>query len=710
MKAKIICPFFIILVFFCVSCATKKEKTFTSRKAGESLSLAPEERGFAIDAFLLLDQSGSMNGSPGHPPTDPQGLRIDASKYLVRNIASKSDETAPNQVGIVNFGSTTPGDINIPLTKVTKSANDEGATILGSSLKILSLGDTSFISALKAAQDGFIAKDTFGQKRKPVIIIFTDGEPDDSRKLTQEAYFKEINDFISASLQPQGCDIYIVGIDAAGTNWVKSAPVWKRVLPEGHVYQISNMAQLQEQFNQAIRRIFGIPLVPPDVITSKGLEFDVPPYLEKLEFHIFPEKKGLTLSIFGPDGKAIDKSSPKVSVREYENYDIIAVSDPAHGKWKYQILEGEGKIEVYRNAVPIKMKLVSPREVHPLGKAMTLVASFLRPDGSEVVEIPEFPIGLTAKVIAPDGTESNVRFSRGEKGVCFGTPSVGNTKTEGIYKIILTMKGGDAYKSSQERIVQVKSLPYVMINKPLSASILHLGKHLSIEASLLHNTKPAKPEDEFSDHPSVLVLAQVVQTPNGGKSEAVWLDPIPDSQTPGQFYGSLPMDLKQKGRYVLMAKLAGQMRSGEDWSGDYSEVAFLVQPSIWQMVYTKWPWIISFFALIIIAFIIYQIQLPRFMGTLHVQQGTGEATSYSLRTFGHQATIGGSDCNIIIDPETKGKCGYIVAKRMVTEGGFKRSFPQIHYLSSQGTKTYTVRNLNDGDIVTINGSTLEFRF
>lgn len=276
-KAKIIYLFSIILVFFFVSCAEKKEKTFTSRKAGESLSLASEERGFAIDAFLLLDQSGSMNGVPGHPATDPQGLRVDAGKYLIRNIASNSDETMPNRIGIVNFGSFAPNDLTIPLTKATKTPNDEGVTSLGSSLKVLSLGDTSFISALKAAHYGFIAKDTFGQKRKPVIIIFTDGEPDDSRKLTQEAYFKEINDFISASLQPQGCDIYIIGIDAAGTNWVKSAPIWKRILPEDHVYQISNMAQLQEQFNQAIRRIFGIPLVPPDVITSKGLEFDIPP-------------------------------------------------------------------------------------------------------------------------------------------------------------------------------------------------------------------------------------------------------------------------------------------------------------------------------------------------------------------------------------------------------------------------------------------------
>jgi len=707
--SKIAALFSIFLLLLSVSCAKKEREPYTTRKARDSLALIPEEIGFGADVFLLLDQSGSMKGYPGHPATDPEGLRIQASKYLIRNIAQKSSMELPHRIGIVNFGTIAPSNLTVPLTEVTKVGGDPGVESLISSLKVLSLGDTSFISALEAAYRGFIAKGTFDQKRKPVIIIFTDGEPDDPQKLISERYFEEINDFITTSLKPQGLDIYVIGIDVAGSTWGQSVHGWRRVVSPGQVYQINNMNELREKFNEAIRQIFGIPPVPPDVVTARGFEFDVPPYLHKIEFHVFPEREGLTLSIFEPDGKAVDIGSEKVPVQEYETYDIITISDPPHGKWRYEIVQGEGRIEVYRNAIPIRMELISPRKVHPLGKPINLVASFLRPDGEEVYEIPEYPIGLTAKVIAPDGGEHDIKFERKTKGICFGRPHIGDVSLEGIYRIVLTMKGGDVYRSSTERRIEVKPIPYVMIDKPISGSSLKFSDNLLVEANLLHNGEPLTPEREFIDHPGFLILAQVVQMPDGKKSESIWLAPISDSQVPGRFRGILPVPLKQKGRHVMMVRLAGELRSGEKLPNDYSEVGFSVRPSLWQKIYTKWPWIALLLVLVIIGIVIYRLQLPKLMGTLYVQQGSDESVSYNLRLFGHKATIGGKGCNILIDSEIKGRCGYLVAKRRKTEEGFKRSLPQVRYMSSPGSKVYTVRNLNNGDTVTISGSILEYR-
>jgi hypothetical protein len=45
-------------------------------------------------------------------------------------------------------------------------------------------------------------------------------------------------------------------------------------------------------------------------------------------------------------------------------------------------------------------------------------------DGEEVSEIPEYPIGLAAKVIAPDGVERDIKFERAAKGLCFGSPQL----------------------------------------------------------------------------------------------------------------------------------------------------------------------------------------------------------------------------------------------------------------------------------------------
>ena len=699
-----------IFLLLNTSCSRKAKETYTTRKAKESLSLVAAEVGFAADIFLLLDQSGSMKGYTGHPATDPEGLRVQASKYLIRNIAQKSTGELSHRIGIVNFGTGAPADLTMPLTEATRAIGDTGVQSLVSSLRILSLGDTSFISALEAAYQGFIAKETLKGNRKPVIIIFTDGEPDDPRKLTSEKYFQEMEDFNISSLKPYGCDLYVIGIDVAGSTWAKSAPGWSRIIPPGHVYQISSMDELREKFNEAIRQIFGIPPVPPDLVTAGGFEFDVPPYLQKIEFHVFPEREGLTLSVFGPDGKPVNIGSEKAPVQEYETYDIITIVEPPHGKWRYEIVQGEGRIEVYRNAIPIRMELISPRKVHPLGKPMDLMASFLRPDGEEVSEIPEYPIGLTAKIIAPHGSEHDIKFERGAKGICFGSPSIKDVSIEGVYRITLTMKGGDVYKSSTERRVEVRSTPYVMVDKPVHGSFLNFSDSLLVEASLLLNGKSLAPEKEFTDHPDFLMLAQVVQTPDGQSSESIWLAPASDSQIPGRFHGILPVALNQRGRHVLMLRLAGELRSGKESLSDYSEVSFSVRPSFWQRVHTKWPWIALFSGLIIIAFVIYRIQLPKLMGTLYVQKGSEEAISYNLRIFGHKASIGGSDCNILIDPETKGKCGYLVAKRRRTEEGFKRSLPQIRYQSSPGSKTYTVRNLDNGDVVTIDEAVLEYRF
>ena len=709
LRVSVVVALLSIFLLLNISCS-RREETYTTRKAKDSLSLAAEETGFAADVFLLLDQSGSMNGYPGRPATDPEGLRIQASKYLIRNIAQKSTGELSHRIGIVNFGTTAPADLTVPLAEVTKTMGDPGVQNLVASLRTLSMGDTSFISALNAAYQGFIAKETLKGNRKPVIIIFTDGEPDDPRKLDSEKYFQEMEDFNVSSLKPYGCDLYVIGIDVAGSTWAKSAPGWSRIVPPGRVYQINDMDELREKFNEAIRQIFGIPPVPPDLVTAGGFEFDVPPYLQKMEFHVFPEREGLTLSVFGPDGAAVDIGSEKAPVQEYETYDIITIMEPPHGKWRYEIVQGEGRIEVYRNAIPIKMELISPRKVHPLGKPMNLMASFLRPDGGEVFEIPEYPIGLTAKVIAPDGSENDIKFERGEKGLCFGTPSIGDINLKGFYRIILTMKGGDVYKSSTERRTEVRSMPYVMVDRPASGSSLKFSHSLPVEASLLLNGESLAPEKEFTDHPDYLMLAQVVQTPDGKSSESIWLAPTSDGQIPGRFHGILPVELKHRGRHVLMARLAGELRSGQESFSDYSEVSFSVQPSFWQRVYGRWPWMALFSGVIIAAFIVYGLQRPKLMGTLYVQKGAEEATSYNLRIFGHKATIGGSGSSIIIDPELKGKCGYLVAKRRKTDEGFKRSLPQVRYQSAPGSKTYTVKNLQNGDFVTIGEAVLEYRF
>ncbi|MBD3181102.1 VWA domain-containing protein [Candidatus Poribacteria bacterium] len=615
----------VIILFAIISCNKRSEVSYTIRKAEESLSLIPESSGFGVDILLLLDQSGSMNGYPGHPATDPDGLRIDASKYLLNNVAQKSSKDLRHKIGIVNFGSDVPDNAVIPLTETTVAKNDPGTKILLSNLKTLSLGDTSFIQALEAAYREFSSQKKTGQSRKKVIIIFTDGEPDDPRNLSLDEYFQEIDSFVNLSLKSLGCDIYVIGIDTAGTSWDRSAPRWERILTDKYVYQISGMEQLRERFNETVRQIFGIPLVPPDIVTSSGIEFDVPPYLDRIEFHIFPENADTKLSIIAPDSKEVGNSSLQTSVEEYENYSIVTVQYPPYGKWKYQIKGGTGPIEVYRNAIPIGMKLVSPADTHPLGKPIDMLISFLRSDGRDVIEMPQFPLGLTGKVIAPDGKESDVKFVLREGGLCYGSPRIEYTNLEGIHRIILTIKGGDAHRFSHETYIHVKPTPYAILHKPEAGSTIHFNDELNIKAGLMEKEKPAKAEELFFDHPDVLILAQLVQMPDGNKSEPIWLSQASEFGTPGVFHGTIPVSLDQKGSYILMTRLAGKSRSGDIYPIDYNRVEFYVYPSLIQKLLgtSRLALYIAgiIIALAIAIWLVWLLTLPRMRGSIYIYIG-----------------------------------------------------------------------------------------
>jgi Mg-chelatase subunit ChlD len=94
----------VLLIALTISCTrwtqekAAEQGIYVARRATESLSLRSGEKGVALNLFILLDQSGSMK------TTDPQGHRIEASRYLIRNLAQRSDQDAKHRLGLVHFG------------------------------------------------------------------------------------------------------------------------------------------------------------------------------------------------------------------------------------------------------------------------------------------------------------------------------------------------------------------------------------------------------------------------------------------------------------------------------------------------------------------------------------------------------------------------------------------------------------------------------
>jgi uncharacterized protein YegL len=372
------------------------------RTAQEGIPLTKAGRPPGMDLFLLMDESGSMYGEGG---TDPQQLRYEAAKYLVQNLPVKeADAAQPHRLAIIHFGDAA---VSRPLIDLIPGNAEELAQNIAHVGK--HLGNTSFIEALKAVKSVAEAAPPSKHTRQRIIAMFTDGEPDDRRRLRLEQYFREIGAFRQQHLSD--FQFYVIGIDTTPdrARWAKSRGLWEAEVGRSNVFFITEMRELYAKYNEVIRRIFEIPEVSPDIVTAETA-FEVLPYLDRLEFHIFPESKQLKLGIVRPDQRPVQAQDRDVSWRTGEGYDILTIAEPQPGAWKYRILEGKGRIRVHRNPVPFKLRLIEPEDVHPLGKPMLLKAQFAKGGGQAIAAHPDYPLAFTAKAITPKKEEINLQF------------------------------------------------------------------------------------------------------------------------------------------------------------------------------------------------------------------------------------------------------------------------------------------------------------
>lgn len=469
-----------------------------------------------IDVVLLLDQSGSMNGPKG---TDPQGLRADAARYLIANVSEKSAEDQPNRVAVIDFGDQV-SPTQAVLAAVTPTS---GYQDLAERVTVRSMGGTNIMAALRAAMNSLRAAGSFDQGRKCRIVLFTDGKPEDDRKLSTSAYFDEIGAFARKELEPNGCELYVIAVDQVGDIWAECGDRWRAIAGSEHVVRIMSVAELRVRFNQVINRIFSIPNVPPDVLTTGRLSFQVKPYLDRVEFHVFPATPEMQLRILRPDGSAVAPDRDKdTRRRQFRGYEIISVFDPQAGEWQYEITQGKGRVEIYRNEVPLQMKMVLPTPVHPQGKPIQIVASFARHSGKPVGSEPQYPLGLTAQVLGPTGSPENVQFGQPIQGYYYADRAI-PTKLPGLYRVTLRVQAGSALDTSVTYNIKVSPLPYLDLASAQLTGFPFLQQFVSISGALMLAGKPVPPEKCFTNNPNNLYLGQLSGMPDGKDSPVLWL-------------------------------------------------------------------------------------------------------------------------------------------------------------------------------------------
>jgi hypothetical protein len=558
----------------------------TYERAGQEIRIGSWESERPADIVLAIDQSGSM--SRGANATDPTGLRIKGSVSLLEFVAGRSNKDQPNRFGVVNFGTDAPRQYAVPLT-IVSSLDDPNLQKMKARLVPLDLGDTSFIRALRLATQLLQEAGSFDASRNRAVVIFTDGEPDDPRHLTLQQYFAELRDFLEKEVNPKKVTVFIIGIDAYGKRWSASLPYWRELLGVEKVLTTPDLNVLKAQFNRVVQRIWSLPEVEPTRVSpEKSEEFEVGPYLAAVEFHIFPDQQGTSLRVYRPNGSLVrpgtDPDTPPV--KHANTFDRLVIYDPEPGMWRYEAVGG--RIEVLRNPIPIRLKLLSPSPVHPQGKPMRLVVEFKRADGKPITLHPDYPLGLSAEFVTPNGSRSAIEFplNQGRDGVYIGRPEIDDTMVLGEYQIILKVNGGGKYQYRQPANVTVQQIPYLLVEDPTPAVPVVPTSSVLVRAKLLQAGKPLRPQDAFANHPNQLVKAQVIRDPNGHKGVAVWLPTTQNSGIVGEFVGRVPSPSDQEGQYALAITLAPEEPAKQSVA-DMALIEFKMQyppTPLWQQL------------------------------------------------------------------------------------------------------------------------------
>lgn len=176
-----------------------------------------------LDIVLVLDVSGSMDGPMGNRD---KTKRIDALKNAVKGFITKVAEnnpaTAENPVGhrisIVKFAKNS--DIVKHLTDVST-----GESELNTAVDQLSTGGATRADlGMQQAKDE-LKKNSTDQSHDKVVVMFTDGSPNDYDGFDYDVASRAIAN--SASLKKNNVKVYTVGIFSGADSREITAKDWK---------------------------------------------------------------------------------------------------------------------------------------------------------------------------------------------------------------------------------------------------------------------------------------------------------------------------------------------------------------------------------------------------------------------------------------------------------------------------------------------------
>ncbi|MCK4473254.1 MAG: VWA domain-containing protein, partial [Anaerolineae bacterium] len=252
-----------------------------------------------LDVILLIDNSMSMSHADlvtGAPPSDPEGLRVRAAKFLVDYLRANAETSRANhRAGVVSFGGVV-GDV-ASLRLLQENTVRDG-------IRAEEIQFTDFRTPLQFALREFRAK-SFATENRMAVVLFTDGRPQLTGTPMAEQELRDYFDDLAplaGELQEGGVSLFVLGIGDARED----RDNWTRLIPQNHYIPITSTTELFDVYHRIVADLIGVAVSKERILPAEqAVSIKVEPYLERIVFSFVKSDPATRISLTSPTGTVL---------------------------------------------------------------------------------------------------------------------------------------------------------------------------------------------------------------------------------------------------------------------------------------------------------------------------------------------------------------------------------------------------------------------
>ncbi len=404
-----------------------------------------------VDLVFLVDQSGSMGGSPKHPEAnDPDDRRFEIARFAIDflaqlryNYASLSDQPWDARVSVVYFGGQDPpaGSVETILENLAVSpASKEQwlspwakaeptltpATFRGANPG-RNLGNTDFRLGFAEARRQLELMQQAGQgPRMRAIIVVSDGAPaptcagQGSSESCENPieHMRRLKGDLAEFFNGANDRLYVIALNDTEPYWTGGpgqpafGPLWDGIV-QGRgftelVVRNSDVTQtVQRAINDVLKPIICVPASTLGCPVQVTDTVKVLPYLSQVTFIV--HKLQVSDQIAFTNGSGPIEIKPEWRENADKLVETITIPEPEAGKWR--VIRPDGRdVAIFKyDVLKLGFQLLLPQDISQLGcgRPSTMGVRFIRADTNQPAsELAAYPIKKQLDIRWPGGFQA----------------------------------------------------------------------------------------------------------------------------------------------------------------------------------------------------------------------------------------------------------------------------------------------------------------